>query len=475
MFTRSRRRTDRLAGQYKQRSLQSRHQWRLPSAWMLLLIVLGLVCETSAVAEEATFFRVEKLNGKWHLIDPAGQAFYMRGVNHYGDGSAMPWNLQDRYGSQEKWRKSIRDRAAAWGFNYLPPSIGPTAIDPTTVPEPHGRHNLITRTPEWQPQHYAALEFPFTVFLEYPRQYMAGNGLPDVFSAEFAAGLDQRCREVCVPLKDNPLFIGYHFTQNPPWHPQAGSFDQWIDDITKPGMAGRSAWIGLMKQIYGSVERWSEVYGIPIESWDQIETLEDPLRGYVYKRKHLADRVAFMQRICKQWYQVHHATIRQYDTKHLILGDRNTLHLQPLPDYAIRIMKPYVDVLSVNVMGPPEIVYGVLEDATRVWDGPIHLADTGSGIYAGEPPKSTYQARDLAEFEKVYSGMMQMGVEHPQIIGFGWCGYYETPHPGGRSGLVDVVTDDPLADRLDVVQRWNRWMQNQERNFPNQQGANTQD
>lgn len=197
------------------------------------------------------------------------------------------------------------------------------------------------------------------------------------------------------------------------------------------------------------------------ESWDEIEMLDDPLRGYINKRKHLADRQAFMQRICKRWYQVHHDSVRRYDPNHLILGDRNTLHLQPLPEYAIRIMEPYIDVLSVNVMGPPQIVYGVLEDATRAWDGPLHLADTGSGIYNGGLPKSTYQARDLHDFEKVYAGMMKMGIEHSQIIGFGWCGFYETPHPGGRSGLVDVATGKPLPNRLDVVKRWNKWMKDQ--------------
>jgi len=418
-------------------------------------------------ASQSHFFRVEKEQGKWKLVDPSGNPFYMRGINHYGDGSGMPWNLKEKHGSYENWRKSLRDRVQAWGFNYLPPSIGPTAIDPGTVAKPHGRHNLISRTPEWPAENYAELNYPFTIFLEYPKQYMGGRNLPDVFSESFQAGVDQRCREVCLPLKDNPYLIGYHYTQNPPWHPKSSSFNTWIDDITQPGMAGRTAWIELMKQIYGSLDRWTEVYGIPVDSWEEIENLEDPLRGYVNEKKHLADRQAFMQRICERWYKVHHDAIRRYDPNHLILGDRNTLHLQPIPEYAIRIMKPYIDVLSVNVMGPPSVVYGVLEDATRAWDGPIHLADTGAGIYAGGLPKSTYQARDLAEFEKVYAGMMQMGVEHPQIIGFGWCGFYETPHPGGRSGLVDVKTGEPLPDRLKVVRRWNDWMAKQyENNSP---------
>jgi hypothetical protein len=65
---------------------------------------------------------------------------------------------------------------------------------------------------------------------------------------------------------------------------------------------------------------------------------------------------------------------------------------------------------------------------------------------------------DLAEFEEVYSGMMTMSVEHPQIIGFGWCGWFETPHPGGRSGIVDVRTDEPHPDILAIVKKWNSWM-----------------
>jgi hypothetical protein len=109
-------------------------------------------------------------------------------------------------------------------------------------------------------------------------------------------------------------------------------------------------------------------------------------------------------------------------------------------------------------MGPPDTVYGVLETATRNWNGPILLADTGAGVFTGGTAKAGYQARDLFEFEEVYSGMMTMSVEHPQIIGFGWCGWFETPHPGGRSGIVDVRTDEPHPDILAIVKKWNSWM-----------------
>jgi|GEM_PF-636268 len=408
----------------------------------------------AALAKDtATFFRVEQRDHKWHLLDPSGKPFVMRGLNHDGDGSGMPWNRQAKFGSPEQWRKSVRDRVQQWGFNYLPPSIGPTAIDPSTVRDPKAR--LVKRTKEWPAEHFAELKFPFTIFLEYPKQYMAGPGMPDVFSEKFAKEVDARCREVCQPLRDNPHLIGYHLCHNPPWHPRTKSFDQWINDATKPGSEGRKEWVRLMRRIYGSLARWRATYGIPVESWEEIETLEKPLRGYVSQRRHLADREAFMQRICERWYKTYHDAIRRYDKNHLILGDRNTLHLQPLPSFAIRMMSKYVDVLSVNVMGPPPIVYEVLEDATRHWDGPIHLADTGAGIYNGEVAKAGFTAANLNEFEKVYSGLITMARDHPQIIGFGWCGFYETPAPSNRSGLVDVRTGDPISDRLQIMKRWN--------------------
>lgn len=433
-----------------------------------VLVCLGFSSEAVAQTSDSSFFRLNETQGNWQLLDPEGKPFYLRGLNHYGDGSHMPWNLEETYGDAASWRKSLPDRLREWGFNYLPPSIGPSAVDPSTLPSNERllRNKRVTRTPEWSAEQFAEVDFPFTVFLEYPRQYMAGPNLPDVFSEEFRDAVDERCRELCEPLAENQNLIGYHFCHNPPWHPRAKSFNLWIEDIVKPETAAMEQWIALMRRIYGSIERWRTVYGYPIDSWEAIGALEQPLRGYVDHGRMLEDRETFMRLICREWYRVYHDAVRRYDPNHLIFGDRNTLHLQPLPAFAIQEMKPYVDVLSVNVMGPPDTVYAVLEQATRHWDGPIHLADTGAGIYEGEPPRAGYTSRDLNEFGEVYAGMAEMTLEHPQIIGFGWCGFYETPHPGGRSGLVDVSTGEPIPERLKLMQQTNARLAKAESNRP---------
>ena len=229
----------------------------------------------------ANFFRVEKNDsGDWRLLDPEGKPFYLKGLNHYGDGTHMPWNLAERYGDAAAWRKALPGRLKEWGFNYLPPSIGPSAINPATLSEADRIANrlkihtgLVTRTPEWSAEEFAAVDYPFTIFLEYPRQYMAGPKLPDVFSKAFHDAVDERCREVCEPLKNNRMLIGYHYCHNPPWHPRTKSFDTWIDDIVKPDTAAMREWIALMRRVYGSIERWRETYGYPIKTWDDIGKL----------------------------------------------------------------------------------------------------------------------------------------------------------------------------------------------------------
>ena len=405
-------------------------------------------------------FRLEERDGAWVLRDPGGAPFVMRGVNHYGDGTGMPWDLAAEYGPGEPgraaWRRSVRDRALAWGFTYLPPSTGPTARDPAALGP---GDPPVVRTPEWPPEQFAELDVPFVVMLGYPKQYMSGPGLPDVFSEEFAAGVEATCARVCGPLAGEANLIGYHLSHNPPWHPRTESFDKWIDACTEPNSAGRRAWVRLMRRVYGTLERWRATYGIPVSSWEEIETLDEPLRGYINARKHLRDREAFMERVCERWYATYHAAVRRHDPRHLIFGDRNTLHLQPLPAYAVRTMKPYVDVLSVNVMGPKAVQLELLEDVTRHWDGPILIADGGAGVYRGEPRTSGWAARDLAEYEAVYAGQVELARDHPQVLGFAWCGFYETPSPGGtahgRGGLVDVRTGDPLPGRVEIVTRWN--------------------
>ena len=111
------------------------------------------------------FFHIKAVDNKFYLFDPDGKPFLIRGVNHFGDGTHMPWNLKDKHGSAEAWRGDLAKRHLDWGFNYLPPSIGPSHIDPATLSGTKSRDKLVTRTDEWKPDWYVATQMPFTIFL----------------------------------------------------------------------------------------------------------------------------------------------------------------------------------------------------------------------------------------------------------------------------------------------------------------------
>jgi len=51
--------------------------------------------------------------------------------------------------------------------------------------------------------------------------------------------------------------------------------------LCEAGGAVRVVWSDMMRRIYGTVERWREPYGVPIEKWSDIKEHEDPLRGYI--------------------------------------------------------------------------------------------------------------------------------------------------------------------------------------------------
>jgi len=394
------------------------------------------------------FFSLELQNGKWRMLDPKGEPFYLRGINHYGNGAHMPWNLKTRYPSQYAWRKSVRDRHKNWGFTYLPTSVGP-AISREKGDTEENNH-------EWTAEEFTSIDYPFTAFMEVPRRYMgSGEDYPDVFSSDFRDMVDKRCREFVEPLKDYPNLIGYHFDHNPPWHEKAPGYYQWIEDVVA-SPDGMNAWIGLMKRIYGNTDQYRKTYGVVIDSFEDIRKIKNPLKAYISVNKGHRDKRAFMMRICEEWYKVFAGTIRKYDSNHLLLGDRNTTHLFPIADYALYIMARYVDVLSINIMGPEDVLYEVMEHVTPHWTGPIHLADTGAGINSPTNKKSGYMCKDIQEFDQLYGGLMRAGLSHPQLIGFGWCGYYDSD---GRSGIVDVQTDDPLDDQVNVMCKWNAWFQ----------------
>ena len=134
----------------------------------------------STHATATGFFRVEQIDGKWWFVDPHGHLFLSTGSNGLGrrveplknfDGPANPAVIR------------LGRRLATWGFN--------TAAE--------------------------GMSKPYTTYVNTPRGPNTFLGLADVYSDEFARGVEEAAAKQCAPRKLDPLLLGYFIGNEPPW------------------------------------------------------------------------------------------------------------------------------------------------------------------------------------------------------------------------------------------------------------------
>ena len=180
----------------------------------------------STQSKATGFFRVEKTDNRWWIIDPEGHNFFSTGVdvmvpwmgtrtegrdgvfaalppadlkppsfrpNQTGMVSFYTWNLLRRFGPdwQPAWNDLTLRRMDAWGLNTIA---------------------------NWaDPRLSAAKRKPYIVMLRGWGIDTGYLGLPDVYADEFAKKVDAAAAEQCTPHKDDPWLLGYFIANEPPW------------------------------------------------------------------------------------------------------------------------------------------------------------------------------------------------------------------------------------------------------------------
>ena len=130
------------------------------------------------------FFHVEKIDGRFWLVDPEGSLFISKGVNHVNYLSdyapSLGLNLYNRvvsrkYGSADAWAEETLNRLRSWGFN----TIG-----------------------AWSSEETFTKGMPYTIILnialEAGADWESGN-VTDYFSDDFAKA-PTKSPGKCVPL-----------------------------------------------------------------------------------------------------------------------------------------------------------------------------------------------------------------------------------------------------------------------------------
>jgi len=132
------------------------------------------------VSRASGFFRVERIDGRWWLVDPDGCLFLSTGANGIRGAEAGPA------------ADLIHRRMSAWGLN----TVGNWS---TLKPASDGRRKAYVAT------------------FRAPRVEPSYLGMPDVYSESYAPALERAAAAQCAPLMDDPWLIGYFLGNEPPW------------------------------------------------------------------------------------------------------------------------------------------------------------------------------------------------------------------------------------------------------------------
>lgn len=262
------------------------------------------------------FFRTEKLDGRWWIIDPEGYPFHHRAVVAFSPGTSARQKqaFAEKFGSNAVWVEKETEMLRSYGFN------GAGAWSATE--DMHRMDNPLV---------YTAIVYPMG---NYRREHQKAFGgkyrvagwqgyrfdLPMVFDPRF----DEYVEEAVQPLarfKDDPNLLGYFTDNELPWVNDA--LDRHLTLLAKDeaGYIAAKQWLDQRK-------------GRDASPTDITEE----------------DRMEFTAFFFDTYMRKVTAALRKVDPNHMYLGCRfNQEKNQELTNpYIFNIAGQYMDIISIN-------------------------------------------------------------------------------------------------------------------------------
>ena len=370
------------------------------------------------------FFRTEKQDGIWWLVDPEGYAFFSVGLNSVEPGveaSSDEEKLKARffgaYPSVEDWA----DKAQVWlgdtGFNTLGSWSDWKAVnDGERAQTPYTEQLHLLAHFVWRDK----------------KERIAKNGaegekmqwmLYYVFDPEFADYCAEKMATVAPRTKDDPYLLGY-FTDNELGH-RVNQLDRFLK-------------LPASDPVRLHVVDWLAQRGVTADVNGKIAPSQ-------------SDRMAFYKYHVETYYKIVSTAVRAADPNHMIIGDRLNYDQQDNP-LIWQVAAPYIDVFSYNwyhVWNPNE--NSDISNWARWADKPVMITewyakgldtgmenDTGAGwIVASQ--------KERGQFYQTFAlGLL----DDPNVVGFHWFRYRDNNVDAAH--LVDWSNRDSNKGFYDV-------------------------
>lgn len=331
------------------------------------------------------FFRTEKVNGRWWIIDPAGGRFIHRGVasvnmiNTDGAKEAAAKLFKNKMGWAEATVKQLREAGfngtGSWSDDEALAKASPKVVSTDLL-------SLMAGYAKTKGKQFAWMGRGHMNYL---------GDCPPIFDPGFKAYCQEACKAL-VASKEDPWLLGYYTDNEMPWSPKM--LERYL--ALAENDAGRLAAEAWLKE--------NKISAAPITD---------------------AHRDAFLQFVAERYFETVSSAIRAVDPNHMILGARfhdSVINFDPIFVAAGK----YTDIVSVNYYRAwtprPEQMSGWLQQAGKpflITEWYAKAEDSGMANTGG--------AGWLVRTQKdrgIYYQHFALGLlAHPGCVGWHWFRY----------------------------------------------------
>ena len=425
---------------------------------------------------EATgFFRTEKVDGKWWLVDPDGHLFFSHGVDCVGTSSMTGIGFRENYFS---WVPAKDDPqfGAFWSVRTTPEAHG-FYKEPAHVPYDRfdfAKANALRKYgPDWEKQcqecahtrmrawglntiaawsSVAIRELrrtPYTAKFNTRGPVIEGSTgwwgkLRDPFAPEFASNVCASAAEEAALSGDDPWCVGWFVDNELSW----GSDDREIGRAVMRSPAAQPAKAAardLLEAKYGSAEKLDAAWGTHYGSWDGFlaatnapdETLCGP------------DLAAIHRAVVAQYFKTVRDAIKAVAPNRLYMGCRIAWGRDVIYEESAR----YCDIVSVNIYArqPARDLPKGADDKPMII-GEFHFGALDRGLFH----TGLVATRDQAERAECYRAYVGACLDHPRYVGTHWFQWMDQPLTGrGDSENYQIgfvtVTDTPHPELVQAA------------------------
>lgn len=413
------------------------------------------------------WFRTQKLDGRWWLVDPDGRLFFSNGVDCVGPGEYtfiegrdkwFEWlpeagSASARFIQQQQGAHSMAERIGGKGrtFSFYCANLVRKHGDAwrarwAEVSAARLRawgFNTIGNWSDWDL--CGSAKVPFTAsggIWGNVRRIEGGGGywgkMVDVYDAGFEAAAEAGLSGVAKRFAGNPYCIGYFGDNEIAWDAvERGPL------ASPPDQPCRIAQVEMLKAKHGTIEGLNGAWGTSAASWDALRVPEQPNAAC------RADLDAFLYAFARRYFEVCKAVFRKHAPNQLYLGCRFAW----APKTAVRACADVADVVSFNIYKEGVVSAewtGANDLGKPVLIGEFHFGALDRGMFhEGLVPRA-----DQRERAESYLKYVRSVAECPAFVGCHWFQYVDEPITGrwfdGENyniGLVDV-TDSPYPELI---------------------------